>query len=961
MDKSKKHSVNEYIRALMQSERFGAGIAFHRIIPAKKAILSNTRDVWHPEIKKLMAHLGIKTLFQHQAEAIDLIRSGKNVVTATPTASGKTLIYNLPVFEHIINDPQTRALYVFPLKALAQDQLRTIEKLAALPSGNKVCAAIYDGDTSAYKRKKIRDNPPNVLITNPEMVHLSLLPFHEKWSLFFKHLKFIIIDEVHTYRGIMGSHMAQVIRRLKRICNLYQSRPVFVFSSATIANPGELSNKLADVPVCTVERNSAPSGKKHIVFLDPVDGPVKTAIMLLRAALKRELRTIVYTQSRKLAELISIWAQNSQQDDAGRISAYRAGFLPEERREIENGLATGRLLAVISTSALELGIDIGDLDLCILVGYPGTIVSTLQRAGRVGRGGQDSALIMVAGEDALDRYFINNPDAFLTRKPEAAVINPFNREILSKHLECAAAELPLKTGEPFLADEKVNCVAHDLAARGELFISADGSTLYSKFKRPHRNVDLRGSGKRYTITAEDTGKILGQVDGHRAFRETHPGAIYLHKGRTHLVKHLDIDSAKVVTHQVETAFHTRVRAHKNTKILSIAKEKQVFGTRFFSGRIKVTEQVTGYDQIQTRTGAVLNRISLDLPPMVFETFGLWFLIPTHIQSAAEDEMLHFMGGIHAAEHAAIGVFPLLVMADRNDLGGISTPYHPQVQTAAIFLYDGIPGGAGLCEQAFEIAESLLTTTLEAIDSCTCETGCPSCVHSPKCGSGNRPIDKQAAIKILSYIIKAPSDTPPVKHHTVQVKNEASDIDDKALKSNKMPYFGVLDIETQKSAKEVGGWHRADLMRVSCAVLYDSEDDAFYEFVGGQIPMLVAHLEKLDLVVGFNIKRFDYKVLSGYTDFDFQQLPTLDLLEKVHNQLGYRLSLDHLAKATLNAKKTADGLAALKWWKQGKMKKIMDYCKQDVAITRDLYLFGKHQKYILFTNKAKMKVRLPVKW
>ena len=396
----------------------------------------------------------------------------------------------------------------------------------------------------------------------------------------------------------------------------------------------------------------------------------------------------------------------------------------------------------------------------------------------------------------------------------------------------------------------------------------------------------------------------------------------------------------------------------------------------------MTDQVTGYEKWSIHVKKRLNRFELDLPPLIFETDGLWFVIPNGVQQAVESQYLHFMGGIHAIEHAAIGIFPLLVLTDRNDLGGISIPYHPQVQGPAVFIYDGVPGGAGLSRQAFQKAEALLKYTFNAIKDCPCENGCPSCVHSPKCGSGNRPIDKAAACFILSRMLgekitvparlpefqKSPG--PPVRKRPAKAlrlkrKRKSFSISSTPIIDNKTDdideHFCVLDIETQFSAEEVGGWHRADLMKVSCAVLYDSMADQYLEFTEERVLDLVDCLKAFNRVVGFNIKRFDYRVLSGYTDFDFKTIPTLDILEDVHQHLGYRLSLDHLSKTTLGAEKTADGLQALKWWKQGRVREIMAYCKADVKITKELYLYGKTNGYLLFTNKAKHTVRVPVKW
>jgi len=1028
-----RSGVKAYIRALKASRRLGGQVVFHKVLPAVAAGLSAPPAAWPAELSRMLPELGIGQLYRHQAEAIDLARSGRHVVVATPTASGKTLVYNLVLLEHFLADPGARALYLFPLKALAQDQLLNFNKTAFFLNGRKPSAAIYDGDTPGHQRKKIRERPPNVIMTNPEMLNLSFLPHHQNWSDFFSGLRLVVVDEVHTYRGVMGSHMAQVFRRLGRICRYYGAAPTFIFNSATVANPADLAEQLTGLPVDTVLKGGHPQGERHTVFIDPLEGPAQTAILLLKAALHRGLRTIVYTQSRKLAELIAIWAGSSAGEYADRISAYRAGFLPGERREIEAKLNSGELLAVISTSALELGIDIGDLDLCLLVGYPGTVVATLQRGGRVGRSGQASGMIMIAGEDALDQYFMRNPEDLFRREPEAAVINPDNPGIVAQHLVCAAAELPLKKQEPLMQKGQISGVVRQLEKEGELLKSADGDSWFSKYKSPQRHVDLRGTGSRYQIVASSDGEHRGEIDGHRAFKETHPGAIYLHRGSTYLVDDLDLETKTARVSPADVDYYTRVRAHKDTEIMAVWHESRVWDTTVSLGKLKVTEQVTGYERWRIRSHKRIDRVPLDLPAQTFETEGLWFEIPSRVQSAAEAAFMHFMGGIHAIEHAAIGMFPLLVMADRNDLGGISIPLHPQLGRPAVFVYDGVPGGAGLSRQAFARAGSLLEVTLKAIRECPCDNGCPSCVHSPKCGSGNRPIDKAAAIFILEHlrrgagrrppagrpagetsegvdvqsltlagagepakaekslpataeqasgrhsepseVVAAPERTAPEKkmkgryggrlrkrRDARKRKRFRSESDGEAaavLTAEQPMRYGVLDLETQLSAAEVGGWHRADRMKVSCGVLYDSREDRYFEYMEEQLPEMFEHLRVLDLVIGFNIKRFDYKVLSGYTDFDFRRLPTLDILEEVHNHLGYRLSLDHLSRVTLQAEKSADGLQALRWWKQQRLRELLDYCRKDVKLTLELYLFGRARGYLLFKNKAGNRVRVPV--
>jgi DEAD/DEAH box helicase domain-containing protein len=460
--------------------------------------------------------------------------------------------------------------------------------------------------------------------------------------------------------------------------------------------------------------------------------------------------------------------------------------------------------------------------------------------------------------------------------------------------------------------------------------------------------------------SNDTQESRGEIDAFRAFKETHPGAVYLHKGDTYLVDTLDLGTNTVKISPSQVNYYTRVRGHKDTEILEIFDEKPVWGTFVCLGRLKVTDQVTGYEKRAIYTQKRLNIIPLDLPPLIFETEGLWFKIPSGVQQETDAGQRHFMGGIHAMEHAAIGIFPLLVMADRNDLGGISTPYHPQTAQAAVFIYDGIPGGAGLSRQAFQRAADLLAYTRKAIQNCPCETGCPSCVHSPKCGSGNRPIDKAAAVFLLERLKHA--GRRPERRKAITVKEKESTRTVNASTAPSVPIgFGVLDIETQRSAQEVGGWHRADLMNVSCAVLYDSADDRFHEFLEDQVAELIERLKCFDTVIGFNIRRFDYRVLSAYSDIDFGEIPTLDILEEIHKHLGYRLSLDHLARVTLGVKKSADGLQALQWWKEGKVREIIDYCRQDVEITRDLYRYGQENRFLLFNNKAGNTVRIPVKW
>ena len=965
--------VAEYIQALKGSPRFGPQVVHHEELSACDARFCGLARPLPQALTKALRNAGYPHLFCHQKEAIDRIREQKDVIVATPTASGKSLIYNIPVMERLLADPAARALYLFPLKALAQDQLRWIDEFTRLlPELGEQTALICDGDTSAYRRRKIREQPPQILITNPDMLHLSMLGYNENWSALWQGLSHIIIDEVHTYRGVFGSHMAWVMRRLSRICAKFGSTPQFILSSATVGNPGELARELINREVEVVSESGAPRGARHFIFIDPLESAASAACQMLEAALKRGLRTIVYTQARKMTELIYIWTRDRLGPMSDKLTSYRAGFLPEERREIEARLTSGELLGVVSTSALELGIDIGTLDICILVGYPGTIMATWQRGGRVGRRQRDSLIIMVGQEDALDQYFLRHPRDFFDRGVEAAILNPDNPVIAKQHLLCAAAEAPIRADESIMASGPARNAVTELVAEAELLLGSDGRTWYTGRKYPHRGVDLRGSGGSFVIReAGKTGRELGQIDGGRCLKECHPGAIYLHRGETYLITDLDVETHEVIASRKNVNYFTRTMGTKETEILQVLAmvERQAGETgtsyRVALGRLRVTDQVTGFQRRLVNGHRVIATQPLTLPPSVFETEGLWIEIPPTLQERIETALLHFMGGIHALEHAAIGIFPLLVLCDRNDVGGISYPFHPQLNMSAVFLYDGHPGGVGLCREAFAKIGELLHSALSVITSCPCQTGCPSCVHSPKCGSGNRPIDKEAARHLLLGLGAETIDgiftqITGMNDQKKEVAQEQRKETPSMPKPPRLPLrYGVFDIETQKSAAEVGGWHKADKMLVSVAVIYDAEQDDYLVFREGEVDGLIAHLHSLDLVVGFNNKRFDNQVLAGYGTHELATRPTVDILEQVKNRLGYRLSLDNLAENTLGVKKSADGLMALKWYSEGRIDKIIAYCRQDVEVTKNLFLFGLENGYLLFKNKAGSQVRCPV--
>lgn len=970
----KSADINEYISALKTSRKFSSQIVCHKTMTAQRAIYRETGDELSTGTLQAFKELQVKQLYTHQAEAVDIIRNGQDVVVATPTASGKSLIYNIPVIESYVADTSSHALYLFPLKALAQDQKKALDKFTAAagiePDHPDHIAAIYDGDTKPYRRSKLRKKPPAVLITNPDMLHLSMLPYHATWSSFFKTLKFIVIDEIHSYRGVFGAHMSWVLKRLKRIAEYYGADPSFILLSATIGNPGQLGEKLIGRDIKLISESGAAASTKHMLFLNPWDSAAHTAAQLLEAALRRGLRTIVYTKSRKMTELITLWTKPRIGNLEHKLSSYRAGFMPEERRQIETDLSTGKLLGVISTSALELGIDIGDLDLCILVGYPGSIMATWQRSGRVGRGEKESAVILIAVEDALDQHFMRNPEDFFRRKPEQAPLNPYNSRIMQQHLHCAAAEKALLAEESLVSEtSEVRASLDTLCEQSVLHQDVSGHQWYASRKLPQNSISLRGGGVQLSIIDGESGEIIGEIDAGRALKETHPGAVYLHHSKILLVERLDIDAREVIVKETKVNFHTRAKVTKETEIIERMRSRPVFDSRVSWGKLKVTEQVTGYVKVNNFTQKIISTTPLDLPEQVIETEGLWLDLNEGHRSNLEADQMHFMGAIHAAEHAMIAMFPLLILCDRNDIGGISCPHHEQTNCASIFVYDGYSGGAGLSEAAYDCFEDLLKQTEKTIKVCGCETGCPSCVHSPKCGSGNRPIDKGASLKLLQQILSSqvsgqPEETSAPSH---EVAEQSASFITARNEAKKYPaglealpdHYCVFDLETKRSAEEVGGWRNAYRMGLSAAVVYDAVLNGFVTYFEDESERLIEHLKSCSLVVGFNHRRFDYQVLSAYTNIDLLELPSLDLLEVIKDRLGYRLSLNRLVEYTLGEKKSADGLQALQWYREGKFQEIVEYCRKDVELTRNLFLFGVEHGHVLFRNKAGKTVRLPL--
>jgi DEAD/DEAH box helicase domain-containing protein len=958
-------SIATYLDFLKR-QVFGNAIVHHEIIPPRPAQYITDLSHFPSVVAEVLKATGIPALYTHQAEGIAKVLAGHNVAMATPTASGKTLVYNIPVIHSLLADRQAHALYIFPLKALEQDQydeLRTL--LTRLGTGLTV--DIYDGDTPAHRRKQLRTNPPHVLITTPDMLHAGLLAFHEAWANFFSHLRYIVIDELHTYSGVFGTHILHLFRRLNRVCAVYGSQPRYITSSATIGNPAELASQLVHRPFHAVLDTGAPTAPRHFVFLNPAESPNTLAATLLQLSVLRQYRTIVFTRARVITELIYRWVTQHRPDLRQVISSYRAGYLPEERRQIETALNTGALLGVVSTSALELGIDIGGLDVCILVGYPGSIVSTWQRAGRVGRAGQSSLILLIASKDALDQFFMQHPGHFFARPVEDAVVDPANSYILKNHLACAASESPLLLHEPEYQMPNWRTAVDELVQEGALLQSAAGDAWYAARKQPHRLVNLRTIGESWTIHDQRTAQLIGTVSGGQVYGECYDGAIYLHRGKQYLINGRDPSKGQIVATEVDVPYYTRAKSDKETEILAELRSRPMQGFLAKLGRLKVSSQVVAYDKVRVGDQAVISQHPLESPVEHFETIGFWLELDSHFKRDLKRHQFHHMGSIHAIEHAMKSLFPLLALSNRTDVGGICYPLHPQLRKGAIFIYDYYPGGIGLAEKGFSVLEQLLDMSLELIAHCACEHGCPSCIHFPTCGAGNVPLDKVGSLHLLKVLTGRETidlstlptsdldDEPPI-FATWEVEEKAT-----PAPVEHGPRIVVFDLETQRSAAEVGGWDKAYLMRMSLGVVWDSHQQELVTYFEQDIEALLAHLQSADLVVGFNVVGFDYSVLRGYTRFDFQQLNTLDMLREIYTRLRYRISLDALGRATLSVAKSADGLQALQWFKAGRLDLIEAYCKKDVELTRDLFQYGLDNGHLIFERKGQGRMRIPLDW
>jgi len=711
--------------------------------PERDARFAPLPDDLHPNAR---AVLGVEQLYTHQREAWEAARRGEHVLVTTGTASGKTLAFNLPVLDAIAREPATRALYLYPTKALAQDQFRSLSAYR-LP---KLRPAIYDGDTPAEQRRQIR-RAANAILTNPDMVHVGVLPNHDRFGDLLANLRYVVVDETHVYRGVFGSHVANVLRRLRRLARAYGAEPQFLLASATVANPGELGAALLGERVTVVTDDAAPRAERTIVLWNPplLDSELglrasalAEAAKLQAAFVERGLRTLTFAKSRKAAELVHRFTAERLGDDS-HLSPYRAGYTTAQRREIERRLAAGELLGVSATNALELGIDIGLLDAVISVGFPGTVASLRQQWGRAGRRGSGLA-VLVASEDGLDQFFMREPDKLLGRRVEAAILDHANPRVLAGHVRAAAYEAPLTAADAeILGPEALEAARTDPELK-----ETRAGVVWAGRDHPAARLSLRATDPdAFSVVDATTGDVLGLVERSRAYSTVHEGAVYLHRGESYLVRELDLRVLHALVEQFSGDWYTQAKKETMTSIVEPLRVERRLGMELTFGRIEVTEQVVAYERKTISGQERIELVALDLPATSFVTEAVWFLPEPH-QLDGLDEMPRLLGTLHAAEHALIALLPLWAMCDRWDIGGLSTNGHPQTGRPTVFVYDGHAGGVGITERGFEEFEGWARDTAALIAGCPCSDGCPSCVQSPKCGNLNEMLDKAGALTFL---------------------------------------------------------------------------------------------------------------------------------------------------------------------------------------------------------------------
>ena len=754
-----------FLHHLTAQHTYAGQIAHIEHIPPRDADCAELDEPLVSNLQDCLNEHGLLPLYTHQVEAVNDARNGMNVMVATSSASGKTLCYNIPVLQAILTEPGSNALYLFPTKALAQDQLRGLQELFCSARLKVAEFATFDGDTPQPERAEIRKRA-RVIVTNPDMLHIGILPNHQSWSRLLRHLRYVVVDEAHTYRGVFGSHVACVLRRLRRLCRLYGSTPQFICCSATIANPGEHAERLVGLPFTVVSNDGSPHGGKDFVFWNPpiIDEAKSVrrsanseATNLLAELVSHNIRTLTFAHTRRLTELIYSYSRRRlaevSPDLAKRIKPYRAGYLPQERRQIEQELFSGQLMGVVATTALELGIDIGDLGATILTGYPGSIASTWQQAGRSGRGRDESLSFLIGLDNPLDQYFMHHPDFFFQKSFENALVNPDNPYILRAHLLCAAWELPLSSHDEKFFGFALSQERAELEEQGMLRERHGRWYLSPAIAYPAQSINIRSTSRQnFALLDASTDSLLETVEASVAFSQVHPGAIYLHQGESYLVTELDLANHTAYAVPTTASYYTQAKEITDLHIMRVTSDRSYRQTKVYLGEVEVTTTVVGFRKKEQFIEEVIGEEPLDLPPHHFPTVALWFDLPPEAMARLVKAQLDLAGGLHAVEHAAIAILPLFALCDRNDIGGVSTPFHPDTGRAQIFIYDAYPGGIGIAEKGFDIITELWQATLRVIAECPCQEGCPSCIQSPKCGNNNKPLDKKAAQILLEGLL-----------------------------------------------------------------------------------------------------------------------------------------------------------------------------------------------------------------
>ncbi len=724
-------------------------------LPPREANLVKVPDL-HPELAEALSREGVDRLYSHQLEAYERVRAGENVVVATATASGKSLCYKIPAFESSLESAASRALFLYPTKALAQDQLGKIRGFGL----RGVQAGTYDGDTPQAMRAEVRRRS-NVLLTNPDMLNVGILPNHDAWADFLRNLEVVAVDEAHVLRGVFGSHVAAVLRRLRRVAALHGGDPRFVLTSATIANPQELAETLTGLPFTLVDEDGASSGPRRVIFrnpplLDKEKGERRSLLTegaLVFAELVRQgVRTIAFARTRKAAELIYRYAADRLGiEGAKKISPYRAGYTPKERRGIEGRLFRGELLGVVSTNALELGVDVGTLEAVVCCGYPGSVASIWQQWGRAGRSDTPSLAVYIPGRDSLDQFLFENPRRILGRRVEAARVTLENPYILGPHLLAAAHEAPLEADDEEYFGPAYRSVAKKMLGPGGLAASGE-RLIYVGGNRPARDISLRSASSETVLISDKDGELIGTAEATRAPGELHPGATYLHRGTAYEVEELDLRASRALARRVPNRYYTRPRVETDVEVLEeVEKRDLANGAALHWGRVRTTDAVTHYKKVQVADDREIGVFPLDLPDVVLETQAFWISLPP-LPKDARPSFESFGGALHAGEHGLIGLLPLFAMCDRADIGGLSTPVHRQNGLPTVFVYDGYPGGVGISRRGYDEFEALARDTLGVITRCPCEKGCPACIQSPKCGNWNEPLSKPGAVSFLRYLL-----------------------------------------------------------------------------------------------------------------------------------------------------------------------------------------------------------------